>query len=77
MTTYRNPSGWSITYSGGRLADIYTPEGSCVDCVQARPWDWERNPSDQEEYAVTEELLASLLSTYLGADELSQGVSLA
>lgn len=76
MTTHTNPSGWTITYSGGRLADIYTPEGSCVDCVQARHWDWERNPSDQEEYAVTEEHLASLLATYLGADELSQGVSL-
>lgn len=58
--------GWSIVYQqGSRLADLFAPDGSCLDCVQVRPWDHARNPSEQEPYTVSDEELRAALDQYL------------
>ena len=57
--------GWSIVYQGYRTADIYTPDGTCWDLVQVRPWDWTRSPSDQDPYDVTDSDLLAHLEQYL------------
>ena len=59
-----------MTYSGGRLADLISPDGVAVDCVQVRPWDFTRNPLDQDLHTVTAEDLAAALADYrAGAGE--------
>lgn len=62
-----HPSGWSIAYHGARLADIYTPTGKCVDCVQARPWDHMLDPHRQKPYIVTKARLLWLLEQHLAS----------
>lgn len=57
--------GWSIIYRGYRTADIYTPDGKCVDLIQVRPWDWMRDAHDQTPFQVTDERLMRLLDDYL------------
>jgi hypothetical protein len=64
--TYLDPSGWRVTYSGGRLADLIGPDGAPVDCVQVRPWDFTRNPAEQDPHTVTAEDLAAALADYRG-----------
>lgn len=65
-------SGWQIQYEeGSRLADIYTPSGSCVDCVQVRPWDFTRSPYEQDTYEVTERILTDALHEYLSDQGLA------
>lgn len=64
--TAHHLSGWSITYTGGRIADIYTPKGYCVDCVQVRPWDHSKNPTEQAPFTVTYKALYGELEAYLG-----------
>lgn len=63
---YQTKDGWSIEYKGGRLADIYTPRGHCVDCVQVRPWDHSKSPHEQEPFIVTKHALYWELTAYLG-----------
>ena len=62
--TYLDPSGWRVIYAGGRTADLVNPDGAAVDAVQVRPWDWERNPSDQAPHTVTAEDLAAALEEW-------------
>jgi hypothetical protein len=57
--------GWSIVYHGYRTADIYTPDGKCVDLVQVRPWDWMKDAHEQEPYEVTDTALLAALDEYL------------
>lgn len=57
--------GWSIVYRGYRTADIYTPEGKCVDLIQVRPWDWMRDAHEQDPYEVTDADLLVQLDQYL------------
>ena len=58
-------SGWSIAYRGYRTADIYTPEGRCVDLIAVRPWDWMRDAHEQDPYEVTDADLLAHLDQYL------------
>jgi len=57
--------GWSIYYRGYRTADIYSPDGKCLDLVQVRPWDWMRDAHEQEPYLVTDDALRAALEEYL------------
>lgn len=62
--TYLDPSGWRVEWGGGRTADLISPSGEAVDAVQVRPWDWTRNPSEQDPADVTAETLAAALADW-------------
>lgn len=63
--TFLEPgTGWRVVYSGARLADIVGPDGAAVDCVQVRPWDFERSPEEQDPHTVTAEDLAVALEEW-------------
>lgn len=65
MITRKDAPGWAIEYTQGhRLATLYY-KGKPVETVQPRPWDWERNPSEQEPHEVTDTLLSWLLLDYV------------
>lgn len=64
-------TGWAIEYEqGARLADLFDPEGSCVECLQVRPWDWALSPWEQEPHTVTDRDLMDALQEYLSEQGL-------
>ena len=65
--TYLDPSGWRVNYGGARTADIVDPNGNAVDVVQVRPWDFTRNPHEQDPATVTAETLAAALDGWRSA----------
>ena len=67
MRTVQHPRlGWFVKYEQGtRLADLFAPDGSCVDCVQVRDWNWSRSPWEQKPITVSDADLIKALEQYL------------